>query len=291
MPRPPCLDFDVPPSEGARATRPGHGEVVLANSLDEEFATTNWRSQLRPYAQPVVDLTSGGRLLGAESLLRWQHPSRGVLPAEEFIHLVERAELLAEVDLATAERLATELALHDSVGDYLERIWLNVSVSEIFSDRFLESVASISQRTGLGRGRLGLDVPELVFAIDESPLKRRLASLRSTGVAVAIDHFGTELRLGHLGSFGFDAIKLDRSLVERVGNDNAARRMVSAAVEFGHASGATVIAERVERPTQMEVLQQLGCDGGQGYLLGAPVPLHELLGNADREQVVSRWFG
>jgi EAL domain-containing protein (putative c-di-GMP-specific phosphodiesterase class I) len=236
-------------------------------------------------------MQQGERLLGAEALLRWHHPQRGVLAAAEFLRFVEEAELLADVDLATAERLAMELSRLDRAGRRVDRLWLNVSVSELFSDQFLEEVASVAERAGLGRRRMGLEVPGVVFSIDETPVKRRLAMARRLGVAVAVDHFGPGLSPRYAWGEPVDVIKVDRSLIERVDHAIPPWRVVAAIVELAHSSGATVVVQGVERSSQVGIIRDLGCDGAQGYFFGKPVPIGELAGVTGPELPACTWWG
>ena len=249
------------------------------------------RGQLRPYVQPIIDLTETTRTLGAECLLRWHHP-RGVLAAGQFLHLVEEAGLLTEVDLASVATLTTEIARLDQAGRRLERIWLNVSVSELLGGTFVEMLASAAEKAGLRGSRIGLEVQSAVLNLDEAAVKRRLAIARSLGVAGAIDHFHPDLALPHhVGGFEFDAIKLDRSLTDRIDVDSAQRLVVSAVVDRAHGSGAVVIAQGIERPDQVEALRELGCDGAQGYLLGKPVHIGDLLGLTEPCSPPCTWWG
>jgi EAL domain-containing protein (putative c-di-GMP-specific phosphodiesterase class I) len=267
------------------------GEPGRRSSEVDEVRAAAQGGQFRPYVQPLIDMRRGERVVAAESLLRWHHPQRGVLAAGQFLHLVEEAEILADVDLATAESLAADMSRLDKVGRGLERLWLNVSVSELFSDRFLETLASVAERTGLGGGRMGLDVPEVVFSINEAQVKRQLAMARRLGVAVAIDHFGLGLSLRHLWREPFDTIKVDRSLIERIDQASLPQRVVAAVVELGHSAGAVVVAEGVERPSQVGALRDLGCDCAQGYFFGRPVPIAELLGVNEPEIPACTWWG
>jgi EAL domain-containing protein (putative c-di-GMP-specific phosphodiesterase class I) len=279
---------EMAPGEEARHEDPW---ALSSGSPVDEVRVAARCGQFRPYVQPVVDMQRDHRVVGAESLLRWHHPQRGVLAAGQFLHLVEEAELLADVDLATAEHLAADMSRLDRTGQSIERVWLNVSVSELFSDRFLETVASVVERAGLGGKRIGLEVPEVVFSIDETPVKRRLSVVRRLGVAVAIDHFGRALQLRHLGAEPFDVVKIDRSLIQRADQDRVPRQVASAVVELGHASGAEVVAEGVERKSQVDVLQDLGVDGAQGYLFGRAVPISELLGPEEPGPPPCIWLG
>ena len=173
----------------------------------------------------------------------------------------------------------------------MDRLWLNVSISELFSDQFLETVASVAERAGLGGRRMGLEVPEVVLSTDETPVKRRLAMAHRLGVAVAIDHFGLGLSLRYLWGELFDVIKVDPSLIERIDKASPPWRVVAAMVELAHSSGAAVVAQGVERPGQVSTLRDLGCDGAQGYFYGRPVPIGELVVVTGPELPACTWWG
>ena len=270
------------PSEGPDALGPGVGEVRAAARS----------GQLRPYFQAVVDMKDNPSVLGAESLLRWHHPRWGVLAAAQFLHLVEQAGLLVEVDLASVEQLATDLSRLGDAGRCLDRVWLNVSRGELFADSFLKAVASAAQRVGVRGSRVGVEIPEGVLSADSTAVSQRLARVRALGVGVTIDHFGLGLGMSaDLGGVPFDAVKLDRSLIERIDHSDATRRAVAAAVSMAHASGAAVIAEGVERHSQFYTLREIGCDGAQGYLFGKAVPIGDLLGHQDSAPPASLWWG
>jgi len=279
MARPADLDLSAS-GVGARRGEGPWGQAARSRlALLDDIRAAARAGQFRPYAQPIVGLQGPApQLVAAESLLRWQHPQRGLLAAGEFLHLVEAAELLPEVDLATAGHLAAEVSVLDRAGRRVGRLWLNITVSELFDDAFVAGVASVAERAGLGAGRIGVEVPEVVLSINEAPLRHRLEDLRERGVAVAIDHCGSALRLLRLDVVPFDVVKLDRLLVDRVHREPLARRVVSALVELGHHEGAAVIAEGVEHQDQLQALGELGCDGAQGYLLGGPQPLTTLAG-------------
>jgi EAL domain-containing protein (putative c-di-GMP-specific phosphodiesterase class I) len=277
--------------DGGLVQVPGEESDTLGPDLGEVRAAAR-SGQLRPYFQAVVDMKDNPSVLGAESLLRWHHPRCGVLAAAEFLHLVEQAGLLVEVDLASVEQLAADLSRLGHAGRCLERVWLNVSRGELFADSFLKAVASATQRVGLRGSRVGVEIPEEVLSADSAAVSRRLARVRALGVGVTIDHFGLGLGLSHdLGGVPFDAVKLDRSLVERVDQSDATKRAVAAAVAMAHASGAAVIAEGVERHSQFDVLREIGCDGAQGYLFGKAVPIGDLLGHDDSAPSASLWWG
>jgi EAL domain-containing protein (putative c-di-GMP-specific phosphodiesterase class I) len=247
--------------------------------------------QLAPYLQPLVDVERAG-LIGAECLLRWDHPRRGLLPAARFLRLVEEANLLGTVDLSTARKLASELPHLDQAGRGPHTVWLNASVAEFFCDSFLEALVSIIERAGLKQGRIGLEIRQAVLAVDDIAAKRRLVLLHRLGVPVAIDHFGSRFSFARrLSGVPFDVVKLDPALVRRLEGSRVAERAVRELTDLAHSSSAVVIAEGVERQGQLEAVRQLGCDGAQGYLVGDPVPLSAMLERAEPSPPPCTWWG
>jgi EAL domain-containing protein (putative c-di-GMP-specific phosphodiesterase class I) len=264
-------------------------QEIPGPALEQDVRAAIRSGQLRAYVQPLVDMHEPQRVVAAESLLRWQHPRYGVLAASQFLHMVERAGLLAEVDLATVAQVTADLSALGEAGRQLGRIWVNISREELFADQFLSAVVEAAERAGLTAGRVGMEIGELVMHADLERLNQQLARVRRLGVAIAVDHVGLDPSLPfELSQVPLDAVILDRSLIEQIDQTGMVRRTVAAIVALAHVAGAAVVAKGVERLTQMSALQEVGCDRAQGYLLGRPVPIGELLG---QQELTAIWWG
>jgi EAL domain-containing protein (putative c-di-GMP-specific phosphodiesterase class I) len=263
----------------------------IVSSLDVRDAAR--LGQFRPALQPVVDIRNTNSVLAAESLLRWHHPSRGVLAPAQFLDLLEGAGLLAETDLAMVEAVSADLgSLDHHLGHRLGRLWFNMSATEIFDDGFLELLASTVARCGVAAHRVGIDISEAVLVADRAGVKRRMAAVRLHGFAVAIDQFGlSSTSIDHVKELSVDMVKLDRSLVGPIEDNDTIRSFVSGVVYLVHASGSSVLALGVERQGQADILVELGCDSAQGYLFGVPGPLERMPPWSELTLPPDTWFG
>jgi EAL domain-containing protein (putative c-di-GMP-specific phosphodiesterase class I) len=232
------------------------------------------RDQLRLVFQPMVDLRSH-RVVGAESLLRWDHPTHGPIAPSEFIPIAERAGLIVPIG---------EWVLDQSIGAAAQwqgsaplRVSINVSALQIRSPEFVDHVRSSLARHGLDPRLVVLEITETMLVDEIESATNNLAPLRDLGVLIAIDDFGTGYcSLSYLQQFPVDIVKIDRQFVEEL--DAEPRNMSLAKMILQLTAGLDVIsvAEGIERPAQLRALQALGCDVGQGYLLSAPLEADEL---------------
>jgi EAL domain-containing protein (putative c-di-GMP-specific phosphodiesterase class I) len=227
------------------------------------------RGEIVAYYQPQYDLAEN-RIVSAEALARWQHPELGIVTPGEFIPLAEEAGLISEIgDHMLRVACADASDWHDR-GARIE-IAVNVSATQLrdrmFADRLLETVRSFH----LDPGVLTIEVTESTAIIDVSTVAERLDWLRSVGVTISVDDFGT----GHSSVeqiLGLRAteLKIDQSLVRD--ESPAARTLLAAVVAFSRDKGLRVVAEGIETEDQLDRVRHLHCDRAQGYLLGRPLP-------------------
>ncbi|WP_137817707.1 phosphodiesterase DibA [Pseudomonas sp. 2FG] len=241
------------------------------------------QQQLRVYYQPIYAL-DGGQLLGVESLVRWQHPQRGLVPPGEFIPIAEESGLIGAIDAWVLQQACRQMRLWQQQGLNLEFVAVNVS-SRLFSRGELDTqVMRVLAETGLEPGCLELEITE--SAVMDNPdtalaLMQRLCAL---GVRLAIDDFGTGYSsLARLKRMPVHKLKLDQSFVRGLPADQDDVAIARAVITLGQSLGLKVLAEGIEQPAQAEFLQHLGCDLGQGYLFGHPQPAERL-----RSQVEQR---
>ncbi len=243
-------------------------------SLHGELRRAGERGQLAVHYQPTVELGSA-RLLGAEALLRWRHPVLGSVSPVEFIPLAEETGLILSIGrwvLREACRQAAEWSpRHGWAG--LPSISVNLSGRQLADDRIVGDVAAVLRETGLDPGRLTLEITESVLMADVERAIGRLTRLRRLGVRLAIDDFGTGYSsLGYLSRFPVEVLKVDKSFVDDISVSERSRMLAAAVVGLGDTLGMTTLAEGVESQDQRRVLEELGCQNGQGYLFGRPMP-------------------
>jgi diguanylate cyclase (GGDEF)-like protein/PAS domain S-box-containing protein len=240
----------------------------LALKADLERALD--REELEVVFQPIVDLATRA-MLGAEALLRWKHPIRGVVPPGEFIPLAEETGLIVAIGRWVLERAASEAAGWGS-GPDAPYVSVNVAPRQLLEEGFAATVGVALQMTGLSPTRLVLEFTEGALIGDAAPVAMVLAELERLGVRLAIDDFGTGFSsLSYLGRLPIDILKIDRSFVADIGSPRG-HAVVAAIVRLADALGLDIIAEGVETEAALAALRSLGLTAGQGYLFARPLP-------------------
>jgi EAL domain-containing protein (putative c-di-GMP-specific phosphodiesterase class I) len=218
--------------------------------------------------QPVMDLVSG-EVLGIEALLRWEHPGRGQVPPSTFVAVAERTGLGRELDAWVLRHACVEFAQMRDAGTVPSASYLgvNVTASNVVDPGFPAAVEQALRHAGLPPAALVLEVTETGVMNDLEMGVRMLTRLTESGVRIAIDDFGTGWSsLTYVRALPASIIKLDRSFVARLHEDDADLAIAASVVELGRATRMTVVAEGVETQAQLAVLRRLGCSAGQGFL-------------------------
>jgi diguanylate cyclase (GGDEF)-like protein len=263
------------------AKRAGGGVVVSSRSVDalssaalrsdDELQRALERNQLRLAFQPIVALPDQ-TTTGVEVLLRWQHPTRGLLTAGHVIPGLERTGLIVPVGnwvLSEACRRLPELLPPGAPDSWF--LAVNVSVQQLQAPSFVQEVATILQQSAIEPRRLVLEVTETALVPGGKSLYGPLLDLAGLGVRVALDDFGTGFSsLTHLKDLPAQVLKIDKSFVDGLGLDQRDHAVVRNTIALAHDLGLSVIAEGIEHPRQHEHLVAAGCDAGQGYLYGHP---------------------
>ncbi len=229
------------------------------------------QQQFRLLYQPMTDLADG-HLSGLEALIRWQHPSLGMISPDRFIPVAEECGLiepLGEWVMRTACRQGQQWLAE---GLAVPRLSVNVSVREMRSHDYVERVTSILAATGFPAERLEIEVTEsIIQSVDHS--LRLFTRLKALGVQIAIDDFGTGFSsLSLLRSLPIDRIKIDRAFVQALPDDKHSRELCRTIVQLASSLGMAVTAEGIETQPQRQFLQSLRCEEGQGYLFSHPLP-------------------
>jgi PAS domain S-box-containing protein/diguanylate cyclase (GGDEF)-like protein len=229
------------------------------------------RNELVLYYQPQVDLNSG-LIVGAEALVRWQHPERGLVSPATFIALAEESGLIMPLGEWVLARACAQLRDWQRAGLPLVPISVNLSALQ-FSEQIVGALRRILDECGIDPGLIELELTETASMADAGRSCELLAQLKAMGVQLAIDDFGTGYsNLNYLKRFPVDKLKLDQSFVRDILNDGDDLAISRAVVAMAHGLRLTVVAEGVECAGQLELLAGLGCDLVQGYLFSPPVP-------------------
>ena len=243
-------------------------ETSLRKAIDnQEFVT---------YYQPIVDLAST-KIVGLEALVRWQHPTFGLLPPSEFLGLAEDTGLIAEISTAIMRSACRQTRQWQLEGLSDLRIAVNISARQFRQEDFTDRILQILSDSGLSPTSLELELTETSIMEDPESATEVLTEIRKLGVQVAIDDFGTGYSsLGYLKRFPIDTLKLDRSFVSGAATDQDDAALVVAIVTLAHNLRLRVVAEGIETKEELAFLRLLRCNEGQGYLFSRPRPAEEL---------------
>ena len=255
-------------------------QALARRDLDLDLRRAFAQSEFEMYYQPQVDLANG-RICGAEALLRWHHPLRGVVPAGEFIDVLTHSPLGAEVGAWVLQRACMDAAQWP---DTATSVSINLFPAQL-RDELVGHVDAALATSGLVPERLELEITETTALTHDSAGAGALARLREKGVNLAFDDFGTGYAsLSMLQRFKIDRVKIDRSFVSgMLGNEEDAA-IVRWIVMLARALGLRVVAEGVEQVTQAEMLRNLGCDEAQGYLYARALDPGTLLARLHAQQ-------
>ena len=238
-------------------------------ALEQELRLAISGGQLQLHYQPLVDMRSR-QVTGFEALVRWNHPSRGLVPPGEFIALAEETGLILPLGRWVLEAACVEAA---SWGRPL-KIAVNVSPVQFQQVDLAEMVTDILSHSGLPAHRLELEITESVLIRHADQALEILSAIKRQGISISLDDFGTGYSsLSYLRRYPFNKIKIDRSFVQALGQDHEAAVITRAIVALAHSLRLQVTAEGVETEEQFCFLMSEGCDHAQGYLVGRPMPV------------------
>jgi EAL domain-containing protein (putative c-di-GMP-specific phosphodiesterase class I) len=241
--------------------------------MEGQLAQALEHGEFELYFQPQVT-AHGGMLVGAEALIRWNHPERGLLLPNEFIHLAERQRLMLRIGQWVLQEAARCIKRWHAIELGVPTVAVNLSTLQFLSPGFIDAVAQVLPADGLDSGMLELELTERMLMDDMSEVKQRLSRLRAMGLSISVDDFGTGYSsLGHLKHLPIDKLKIDRSFIRDLPDARDSVAIASAIIQMGRSLGMTVIAEGVETAAQGEFLAAQGCDELQGYLISPALPL------------------
>ncbi|EAZ99446.1 putative bifunctional diguanylate cyclase/phosphodiesterase [Marinobacter sp. ELB17] len=248
-------------------------DMRARRNLEADLRLALERSQFELAYQPQVD-AAGSFVCGAEALLRWRHPQRGIVSPLDFIELAEDTRLIVPIG-----RWVLEQACRDAMAwPSTIRVAVNLSAVQFRHGSLLRDVLGALQLSGLPARRLELEITESVNLADAQQALSTLREVRSLGVQVALDDFGTGYSsVSYLRDFPFDRIKIDRSFVRDVDTSSTTQAIIRAVVDLSHSLGMKTTVEGIETSQQLQIVQQLGCSEVQGYLVGRPCAAAEII--------------
>jgi diguanylate cyclase (GGDEF)-like protein/PAS domain S-box-containing protein len=252
--------------------------AVNALSIEQELQHGLELGELRLFYQPLVSLNTG-EMVGAEALIRWQHPERGLLTPDAFLPVAEESGLIVQVGAWAVGEACRRLRDWDrrNGGASNFSLAVNLSARELTHPDVVPTVLGAVRRSALDPHRLTIEVTESTAMADRDSGFRALRELHDAGMRIAIDDFGTGYSsLDHLREMPADVLKIDRSFVAGMSANSPDSALVAAAVAMGRALDMEVVAEGIETSEQVADLRELGCPLGQGYLFARPLPPEEI---------------
>ena len=256
---------------------PGMADQAMERTrLASELRQALDKDQFLVHYQPVIDLATG-RVTGAEALLRWRSPTRGMVPPGVFIAMAEESDLILALGDWVMLRATRDIAqrlpyLPEDFG-----LHVNVSARQLIQSDFVEQVQRTLEASGLPARHLTLELTESVLIEGDAVTHQQLSRLRALGLKIAIDDFGTGYSsLAYLSRLPFDCLKIDQTFVRDLVESSQNAAIVTAVLHMAKGFGVTVVAEGVETEAQARRLLQLGCASAQGYWFGRPAPLEQM---------------
>ncbi|MBU1394954.1 MAG: EAL domain-containing protein [Gammaproteobacteria bacterium] len=246
--------------------------LELENSLRHALE----RDEFRVHYQPRID-TSSGRIVGAEALIRWDCPGKGIIPPDSFISIAEETGLIVPIGRWILQEACRQNSAWQRAGLPPISVSVNLSPIQFRHAGLVKSVAIALQQANLDPAYLELELTESFVMHDAERINVAMQSLKSLGVDISVDDFGTGYSsLSYLKRFPVDRLKVDKSFVRDIDTDPDDAAIVRAIITLGHALGLKVVAEGVETQAHLEFLQQHHCDELQGYYFSRPVPAIEM---------------
>lgn len=249
--------------------------VARQISLEVELREALERQEFVNFYQPKIDLRTG-KLSGAEALVRWRHPQRGLIPPSEFVPALERTGLVIAVGRQVMQRAMQDWRSWHDAGLAPPQIAVNVAPAQFRCDSLFSDIEQALHTAGADNQPLSIEITESSLVSDHDRVVDILSKVRALQVPVAIDDFGTGYSsLSYLVSLPVDVMKIDRSFVTRMSHDAGYMGLVSTVVSLAHNLDLKVVAEGIETEEEAKLLKLLRCEQGQGYLYGHPVPAEE----------------
>jgi len=254
--------------------------------IESELRQALRQGELRLVYQPIVD--RAGRIQGAEALVRWQHPQRGLIGPADFIDVAESSGLVVALGGWVLTEAARQVVRWRQAGLPALQVAVNVSACQLRGGMLLSQYRDALADTGCDAARLEIELTEHSLVEDVDDNLRQLEALRALGAGIAIDDFGTGLSsLSYMKRLPVDKLKIDRSFIAGLPDDRGDRAIVAAALSMAHALGLQVVAEGVETAAQRDLLGQMGVDLLQGYYFGRPVAAEVLTTQLQRQMPVA----
>ncbi|CAN5790986.1 hypothetical protein BH23GEM6_BH23GEM6_01520 [soil metagenome] len=265
-----------------------HAQALTRLQMETDLRRAVERNEMVLFYQPVIDLASG-RMVSLEALIRWQHPDRGLLMPDSFIPVAEETGVILQIGgwvvRAAAEQLRdwrSRYAAHARLS-----VSVNLSAKQLSQPDLVELIQRVVTETGLEEGALRLEITESAVMENADTASLIMGRLKAVGVQLSLDDFGTGYSsLSHLHRFPLDALKIDRSFVGRMTEEERSKQLVLTILTLSRSLGVVAVAEGIESKEQLEMLRSMRCGYAQGYLFSRPIPVNEMEDLLEKDE---RW--
>ncbi|MEL6470428.1 MAG: EAL domain-containing protein [Cyanobacteria bacterium J06623_4] len=261
-----------------------HSRAVHLLQLETDMRLALERKEFELHYQPIVSLETM-KIVGFEALVRWQHPTKGLIPPNEFIRFAEETGLIVELGTQVLEIACRNIARWESQGviDEEMTVSVNMAAEQLLQPDILEQVKNILEASGVAPYRLRLELTERSIISNHNAVDELLRAFQKTGIQLSIDDFGTGYSsLSYLHTLPVNCLKVDRSFVHPITHEESSLGIVPLIINMAETMGMQVIAEGVENITQLRQLQQLGCKYGQGFLFQKALPADTAISLVDK---------
>ncbi len=228
--------------------------------------------QFRVYYQPIMDLKTN-RVIAAEALIRWEHPSWGMVSPMEFIPIAEETGYIMNIGRWVFKKVCEDIRKWISYGLRPVKVGVNISSVQFFESRFVENIIETIEEHSLDPGLIIIEITESILLVNTEKVINDLKRLRDAGIQIALDDFGTGYSsLAYLSSFNIDILKMDSSFIKNLSADYASTTITRHIINMAHELSLKVVAEGIETMPQLVFLKDLKCKTGQGYIYSKPLP-------------------
>ncbi|WP_263385772.1 sensor domain-containing protein [Granulicella arctica] len=254
-----------------------HAAALADLQIKLELAKALEQEEFEVFYQPFVD-TKHGTIGGMEALIRWNHPTRGLLAPHEFIPIAEGTGLIVELGMWVLRQACKDSLVMQQNSQWKLCLSVNVSSRQLEEPHFVLCLSALLSETGMDANALMLEITESVFLKDAGSVGEIFKDIRSLGVKIAFDDFGTGYSsLNYLRKFPIDTLKIDQAFVREMGHDPVTASIVETIIKLAQTLGMSVSAEGIETEEEVHVLRSYGCNRVQGYLYSGPIRLQEIL--------------
>jgi len=252
-------------------------ELMERILIEKELRIALKERALSAWYQPIIDMRTN-RVCGVETLLRWQHPTRGFIPPSTFIPIAEKTDLIMEISEYVMNAACTDYAVWENLVQQPFYVAINLSTKDLQKTNFPDRLNNILQKTKMNPKHIALEITEGSLMEDPKQTITALQQCRQAGAAIFVDDFGTGYSsLSYLSLLPLDVLKIDQSFVRDILTNKHNRMIANSTINLAHGLGLHVVAEGIETTGQLELLKMIGCDKAQGFHFAKPMPISELL--------------